>query len=389
MENHKRKYFDYNATTPLDPEVNTYIKTVMDKSHGNPSSIYEEGILSYKIIENSRKHIAELLNCLPEEIYFTGCGSEANNLAIKGSAFEVWGNKNHIVTTITEHPAVINTCKWLEGFGIKTTYLPVNSKGLINTSDLRDAITDKTFLVSIMTANNETGTLQPIKECARIAHDFNVLFHTDAVQAVGKIPLDNESLGVDMLSLAGHKFYAPKGIGALYIRKGVQLHSLIHGGGQEHGLRAGTENLFGIAGLGKAAELVNKRMPERGSIKILRDKLESGLFAMIPEAKLNSPIKERLPNTINITLPGLRGDAIVVEMDRRGFAISSGSACHAGSTKPSGVLLAMGLSEAEAHCTLRISLGYHTTEEGVDLFLKTFKEVVEGKKNTILFVPFR
>jgi len=381
-----RIYFDYNATTPLDPEVNTYIKTVMEESHGNPSSIYEEGISSYKIIENSRKHIGELLNCLPEEIYFTGCGSEANNLAIKGSAFANWGNKNHIVTTISEHPAVINTCKWLEGFGIKTTYLPVNRKGIINTSDLRDAITDKTFLVSIMMANNETGTLQPIKECVQIARDQNVLFHTDAVQAVGKIPIDVEELGVDMLSLAGHKFYAPKGIGVLYIRNGVQLHSLIHGGVQERGLRAGTENLFGIAGLGKAAELANTRMLGRGSIKKMRDKLESDLFTMIPEAILNSPLEERLPNTINITLPGLRGDAIVVEMDKRGFAISSGSACHAGSAKPSGVLLAMGLSEAEAHSTLRISLGYHTTEEEVILFTSALKDLCENMKDKIMLV---
>ena len=277
----------------------------------------------------------------------------------------------------------------MERFGYAITYLPVDKNGKVNEDDLRNAITDKTCLISIMTANNEIGTIQSIKDLVKIAKEKNILFHTDAVQAVGKIPVDVEKLGVDLLSFSGHKLYGPKGIGVLYLRKGVKIEPLISGSKQENDLRAGTENVLGIAGLGKAADLAMQRLQQNKTIAVLRDKLENEIKNIFPKAKINGDKTDRLPGTLNLQLPGLRGESIVLAMDKKGIALSSGSACRAGSPKPSSTLLAIGLSEEDAHCSVRFSLGLHTTEEEIDKTIKSFAEVIDEAKNAVRFVSCR
>jgi cysteine sulfinate desulfinase/cysteine desulfurase-like protein len=277
----------------------------------------------------------------------------------------------------------------LENFGFTVTYLAVDSEGLVNPADLGRAITGDTILVSVMTANNETGAIQPIRELARITHDAGALFHTDAVQAVGKIAIDVDELGIDLLTLSGHKLHAPKGVGALYVHKGVALDPLVHGGKQENNLRAGTENVPGIAGLGKAAELAIRRLPELQRIRELRDRLEEGIRELIPDCKLNGPREERLPNTLNVTLPGLRGESVVLALDQKGIALSSGSACRAGSPQPSHALTAMGLSDSEAHCALRFSLGPDNTADQIDETLEMMERMLNEVSSVIRFVPCR
>ncbi|MCK4764794.1 MAG: IscS subfamily cysteine desulfurase [Candidatus Aminicenantes bacterium] len=379
-------YLDHNATTYLDPAVKEHMAQTREQVYGNPSSIHREGKRAGKIIAAARRKVAQLVNCTVRRIVFTGCGSEADNLAIKGAAFANIGKRDHIVTSVIEHPAVLNACRWLEKFNFKVTYLGVDKTGRVDPDDLKKAITGRTCLVSIMLANNETGSIQPVKELAAIARARGVLFHCDAVQGAGKIPLDVEELGVDLFSLSAHKLHGPKGVGALYIRKGVHLESLIHGGGQEHRVRSGTENVAGIAGFGRAAEMAPRYLSEMKRIKELRDRLEQGIKAAAPGSYLNGHREERLPNTLNITVPGFRGESIVLEMDKRGVYFSSGSACHSGSPEPSHVLLAMGLSEEEAHCALRLSLGHGTKAEEIDYTVRMFKELIENSKNMVRFI---
>ncbi|MEF9475310.1 MAG: IscS subfamily cysteine desulfurase [Candidatus Mariimomonas ferrooxydans] len=385
----KRIYLDHNATTPLAPEVRNIMLQYMEDDFGNPSSIYKEGKNARFAIESARRSVAQLLNCTARRIVFTGSGSEANNLALKGIAFANRGRKSHIITTVIEHPSVLMACKWLEKSGFQITYLKVDKKGRVSPEDLASSINEKTCLISVMTANNETGTIEPVAELADIAGRRGVLFHTDATQAVSKIPLDVESLGVDMLTMSGHKLYGPKGVGALFIRRGVVLEPVIHGGGQEGNLRAGTENVIGIVGLGKAAELAVQRLPDMDRVRLLRDRLEKGIREIFPEAKLNGHRDDRLPNTLNMCLPGLRGESLVLALDQRGVSISSGSACRSGLPKPSHALLAMGLSEEEAHCSIRLSLGFGNTIEEIDRIISLFKEVIHDAGSTVRFVPCR
>jgi cysteine desulfurase NifS len=385
-----RIYLDHNATTHPDPEVQALMDDYVDSRYGNPSAIHREGREAKAAIEEARKRVGRLLGCTARRIVFTGGGSEANNQVIKSLALANWDGKKRLITSSIEHPSILKICAWLEKYGFKVTCLPVDSFGLVRPEDLEKAMTDDTFLVSIMAANNETGSLQPITELAGIAHHQRVLFHTDAVQAVGKIPLDVGTLGVDFLTLSGHKFYGPKGVGALYVRKGIELEPLVHGGEQERGLRAGTENTVGIAGVGKAAELAEERLPEMDHrVRILRDRLWEGIRRLLPEAKLNGHPEFRLPNTLNVSLPGIRGEAMVLALDQKGVSLSSGSACRAGSPKPSHALLNMGLSEEEAHCALRISLGVGNTETQIDQTLERMEEVIRESMTTVRFVTCR
>jgi len=384
----KRIYLDHNATTAMAKEVREKMINMLDH-FGNPSGIYKEGKKARVIVEDARRSVAKLIHCTAKRIAFTAGGSEANNFAIKGIVYQNLNKTSHIITSCIEHPSVLNTCKQLETQGFKITYLPVDRDGLINPQDLQSAITLETCLISIMMANNETGAIQKIQELAKIARDKNILFHTDAVQAVGKIPVNVDLLGIDMLSMSGHKFHGPKGTGALYIRKGVSLTPLISGGSQENKQRAGTENLLGIIGLGRATELAEQHLNEGGRVQNLRDQLEKGIRKLVPKAKLNGPLNHRLPNTLNMILPGFRGESVVLDLDRRGIAISSGSACRSGSPEPSHALLAMGLSAYDAHCSIRISLGRENTLEEVNQTINTLKEMIEKSKNLVRFVPCR
>jgi cysteine desulfurase NifS len=385
-----RIYLDHNATTYPDPEVRTVMDRYLETHFGNPSSIYRDGRDAKSAIEDARRKVAKLLGCTARRIAFTGGGSEANNVAIKGVAFANWNGKKHLVTASIEHPSILRTCEWLERFGFQVTYLSVDTYGRVRPEDLEAAITDRTCLVSIMTANNETGSIQPVSELARIAHERGVLFHTDGVQAVGKLPIDVEALEVDFLTMSAHKFYGPKGIGALYIRKGIQLEPLIHGGKQESGMRAGTENTVGMVGFGKGAELGEERLKEMNTrVRGLRDRLGEGISRIVPDARFNGHPEHRLPNTLNVSLPGIRGESLVLALDQKGVSFSSGSACRSGSPKPSHALLAMGLSEEEAHCALRFSLGIRNTKEQIDTTLDLIDKAIQESMTTVRFVPCR
>ncbi|MFC2022488.1 cysteine desulfurase NifS, partial [Chloroflexota bacterium] len=379
-------YLDNNATTRLANTVQEVMIPYLEAAHGNPSSIHGAGRDARQAVEKARRQVAKLINAQPRRIIFTSGGSEADNLALKGVAFAQREKGNHIITTTIEHPAVLSTCKFLEKLGYEITYLEVDGDGWLAPEKLRGAITYDTILVSIMMANNEAGTILPIKELCAIAHEREVLFHTDAVQAVGKIKVDAQELGVDMLSISGHKFHAPKGIGALYVKKGIELEPLIHGGKQESGLRAGTENVPAIVGLGKAAELSVYALRDSDRIKVLRDKLEEGIKKLVPDARLNGHAKNRLPNTVNLTLPGLRGESIVVALDQHGISLSSGSACKSGSPEPTHVLMAMGKTEQDAHCSVRFSLSRDTTEEDINEAVSALAQILE-EKNTVRLIP--
>ncbi len=383
----KRIYLDNNATTQVADAVREAMIPYLGTDHGNPSSIHSVGRDAREAMEKARRQVAKLINVGPRRITFTGGGSEADNLVLKGVALAQRDKGNHIITTSIEHPAIMSTCRFLEKIGYKVTYLEVDGNGWLTPDKLRKAITDDTILVSIMMANNEVGTILPIKELCAIAHQRNVLFHTDAVQAVGKIKVDVADLGVDFLSLSGHKFHAPKGIGALYLKKGIELEPLIHGGQQESGLRAGTENVPAIVGLGKAAELAPPAIRDAEKIKGLRDKLEDGIKKLLPDSKLNGHPDDRLPNTLNVTLPGLRGESLVVALDQQGISLSSGSACKSGSPEPTHVLLAMGRSEEEAHCSVRFSISHDTTEEDIDETVSALAQVLVEMDTTIRFLP--
>lgn len=372
-----RIYLDNAATTAVAPEVLEAMLPYFTEVYGNPSSIHATGRTAHKAVDQARRQVAAAIGAQPQEIYFTAGGSESDNWAIKGTALAQQRKGNHIITSAIEHHAVLHTCAWLEKHGFEVTYLPVDEFGRVNPEDVEKAITDKTILISIMTANNEIGTIQPIREIGAIARAHKILFHTDAVQAVGAIPVNVDEMNVDMLSMSGHKFHGPKGIGALYIRKGVRIDTLIHGGAQERGLRAGTENLPGIVGIGKAIELATANLDENARrITALRDKLMDGILERIPDARINGHRTQRLPNNCNVSIRYIEGEAMLLRLDLAGIAASSGSACTSGSLDPSHVLLAIGLPHEIAHGSLRLTLGADTTEKDIDAVLDTLPGIV-------------
>ena len=370
-------YLDHAATTYVKPEVFEAMKPYFSEHFGNASSIYSIGRDSKKAVEEAREKVAKALGAEAREIFFTGSGSEADNWAIKGVAAANKNKGKHIITSSIEHPAIINTCKYLEGEGFEVTYLPVDSDGLISLEDLKKAIKDTTILISIMFANNEIGTIQPIKEIGAIAREKGILFHTDAVQAVGNVAINVNDMNIDLLSLSAHKFYGPKGVGALYVRKGVKISSLIHGGAQERGKRASTENLPGIVGLGKAIELARENM-EAYNKKLLelRERTIEGLMAKVPYIKLNGHRTNRLPGNVNISFQFIEGESLLLMLDMMGVCGSSGSACSSGSLDPSHVLMAIGLSHEIAHGSLRLTFGDENTQEDVDYILEEIPKVV-------------
>ncbi len=371
-------YFDYNATTPTDKRVFEVMKPFYNDNFHNPSSFYRGAGIVANEIDIARERVAKLLNCSNDEIFFTGSGTESDNLAIIGAARKLVKKGNHIITSNIEHPAVLESCKYLEKNGFEITYLSVDKDGVINIEELKNEIRKTTILVTIMFANNEIGSIQPIKEIASIARELNILFHTDAVQAIGKLKVDVRDLGIDMLSLSSHKIYGVKGIGVLYKRKGVKIDPISFGGGQEKGLRGGTENVAGIVATGLAAEIaMNEMEEEKKRLSPLREKIIDELFKNIPDLILNSSAKECLYNTVNISIKHIEGEAVLALLDGHGLAFSSGSACSSKSLDPSHVLLAIGLEHAEAHGSLRISLGKYTTEEGVDKLISVLPPVVE------------
>lgn len=375
-------YFDNAATTRVRPEVAQIMIEKLAESYGNPSSIYKIARENKKNIEDSREIIANAINCDKNEIYFTGGGSESNNWALKGIAESYKSKGKHIITSCIEHHAILHVCQHLETLGYEITYLPVDKEGFINIQDLKNAIRKDTMLISIMFANNEIGTIQPIKEIGKIAKENKVLFHTDAVQAVGHIPIDVKELNIDLLSMSAHKFYGPKGVGALYIRKGIKITPLIHGGSQEKSRRAGTENALGIIGMGKALELAQNEMIEENTrLKSLREKLIDGILEKIPHSWLNGSREKRLAGNCNISFEFIEGESVLILLDMNGICASSGSACTSGSLDPSHVLLSIGLPHEKAHGSLRLSLGLFNKEEDVDFLLEKLPPIVERMRN--------
>ena len=382
MEEKKFIYMDYAATTYTKPEVIETMLPYFTEFFGNPSSIYTFARHSKKAIEEAREKVAKAIGALPEEIFFTGGGSEADNWALKGTAFANRKKGNHIITTKIEHHALLHTCEYLAKNGFEVTYLDVDKNGFVDLNELKNAITDKTIIISIMFANNEIGTVQPIAEIGKIAREKNVYFHTDAVQAIGNIEINVKEMNIDMLSLAAHKFYGPKGIGALYIRRGVKLDNLIHGGGQERKRRAGTENIPGIVGLGKAIELATENISLHNSKIIrLRDRLLEGIMDRIPNTKLNGDPISRLPGNINVSFEFIEGESLLLLLDYNGVCGSTGSACSSGSLDPSHVLLAIGLPHEMAHGSLRLSLGDLTKDEDIDYVLRVLPQIVQKLRN--------
>lgn len=370
-------YFDNAATTAVSPRVRDAMLPYFEDRFGNPSSIfYAAGSDARRDMERARERVAACLGAESREIYFTASGSEADNWAILGAIYKT--GKTHVITSAIEHHAVLHTCQFLEKQGCRVTYLPVDSRGLVSPEALEEAICEDTAIVSIMYVNNEIGTIQPIQKLAEIAHKKGVLFHTDAVQAVGAIPVDVKELGVDMLSLSAHKFHGPKGIGALYIKKGVKIERLIHGGGQERGMRAGTENTAYIQGLATAIEDATANLEEKMAyIRRLREKLIDGVLDAIPYTILNGDRENRAPGNANFSFRFIEGEGLLLHLALAGFAVSSGSACASASLDPSHVLLSIGLPHEIAHGSLRVSLSAENTEEEVDAFLKALVPIVE------------
>ena len=370
-------YFDHNATTPVLPEVFDAMVPYLKEQWGNPSSIHWAGRGTRKAVDEARDRVCALLNCAPLELIFTSSGTEGDNHAIKGIAFSKKDKGNHIITTKVEHPAVLNTCKYLSKEGFDVTYLDVDADGMIDLDALKAAITDKTILITIMYANNETGVIFPIPEIGEIARERGVTFHTDAVQAAGKLPIDLKTLNADLLTISGHKLYGPKGVGALFARRGVRLTPLIHGGHHERNRRGGTENVAGIIGFGKACEIALADMDhEITHLKALRDRLEKGILEKIDHVKINGAVDRRLPNTSNISYEFVEGESLLLSLDMKGVAASSGSACTSGSLEPSHVLLAMSLSHEMSHGSVRISLGKGNTEQEIDYLIEIMPPIV-------------
>lgn len=374
----KKVYFDHAATTPTDQQVVDAMLPYFTEQYGNPSSIYEIARGNKQAIDQAREQVASAINAESREIYFTAGGTEADNWAIKGIAESYKDKGNHIITTEMEHHAVLHTCEYLERQGYKVTYLPVDEFGLVSVKDVEQAITEETILISVMFANNEIGTVQPIKEIGEVAKKHNIMFHTDAVQAIGHIPVDVKEMNIDLLSLSGHKLYGPKGIGALYVRKGVKLRAFIHGGAQERRRRGGTENVPAIVGLGKAIEIAMANMEEENKkLTELRDYLIERISEDIPYCKLNGHPTERLPGNVNFSFHFIEGEALLISLDMYGIFCSSGSACTSGSLDPSHVLLAIGLPHEIAHGSLRVSLGKHNTKEDADYLLEKLPLVLQ------------
>jgi cysteine desulfurase len=369
-----RIYLDHNATTPVDPAALDAMLPFFSGDFGNASSIHTFGQRARSAVETAREHVAALINARPQEIVFTSGGTESDNHAIFGIVTTAQANSAlapHIITTAIEHEAVLNACQALEKLGAGVTYLSVNRDGLIDLNDFYKAIRPETVLITVMQANNELGTVQPLSEIGKIATETDIYFHTDAVQSVGKIPVDVKALQLDLLALSGHKIYAPKGVGALYIKGGTRLKQLLYGGHHQRGFRPGTENVPGIVGLGKAAELARLCLEsDAARISAFRDKLEQGLLARVPDAHANAAHAPRTPNTSNITFVGLEGEALIIALDLRGLACSTGAACSSGAVEPSHVLTAIGLSAADARSSIRFSLGRHTTEAEIDAALE-------------------
>jgi len=372
----KRIYLDNAATTAVHPQVIEKMLPYFTECYGNASSIHFVGREARKALEESRRKVASVLNCKPQEIYFTSGGTESDNWALKGAAFANRKKGNHIITSAIEHHAILHTCEWLEKQGFEITYVPVDEFGCVDPESVRSAIKDTTILVSVMAANNEIGTLQPIKEIAAIAHEHKVLFHTDAVQAIGAVKVDVQEIGCDMLSLSAHKFHGPKGVGVLYVKQGTRIENLLHGGAQERSRRATTENVAGIVGLAHALELATADIESKAEYLInLRDQLIEKLTA-IPHVRLNGHPTKRLPGNVNISVRFIEGEALLLRLDMAGIAGSSGSACTSGSLDPSHVLLAIGLPHEIAHGSLRLSLTETNTQEDVDYVLETLPGII-------------
>ena len=378
MDEKRFVYLDYSATTPIKKEVLEAMMPYLTESYGNPSSLYTIGQKSKDAIRTAREQLAALIGANAPEVFFTGSGTEADNWAFIGAAMWKRSKGKHVITTAIEHHALMHSAEHLAKEGYEVTFLPVGENGLVQPEDLKSAIRDDTTVVSIMYANNEIGTLQPIEELCGIAHENGALFHTDAVQALGNVPLDVHELGVDMMSLSAHKIYGPKGVGALYIRKGISLPTYIHGGGQESGRRAGTENLAGIVGFGKAAELAGKDLDIHiKKLRELRDYFLERILSEIPEIRVNGDLGSRLPGNINITFKYIEGEAILMLLDMEGIAVSTGSACSSASLSPSHVLQAIGVPVEEIHGSIRFTLGDFTTKDDLDYAADALKAVVE------------
>jgi cysteine desulfurase len=390
----KRVYLDYNATTPVEPEVLDAMLPYFSGEFGNAASIHTFGQKARAAVETAREQVAALIGARPQEIIFTSGGTESDNHAIFGAvaqpllaprstvarpilAVHSGETPKHIITTPIEHEAVLNTCQALEKEGVQVTYLPVDRDGLISLDELRRALRPETVLITIMHANNELGTIQPLEEIGRIAAQADVTFHTDAVQSAGKIPIDVNKLQLDLLSLSGHKLYAPKGIGALYIRGGTRLRQLLYGGHHQRGFRPGTENVAGIVGLGKAAEIARKSLLDDAlRLSALRDTLQKGLLERVPHSRVNGGAAPRTPNTTNLVFPGVEGEALLIALDLKGLAVSTGAACSSGAVEPSHVLTAIGLPPEDARASLRFSLGRHTTESDIQFALQVVPAAV-------------
>jgi cysteine desulfurase len=358
----RRIYFDHNATTAVDPSVLETMLPFFSEEYGNASSIHTFGQQARAAVETARDQIAALINARPQEIVFTSGGTESNNHAIFGIISASSSAKKHVITSTIEHEAVLNACQALEKQGVDVTYLAVSREGLVDAGDVRRALRPETVLITVMHANNELGTIQPLEEIGRVAAEADVYFHTDAVQSVGKIAVDVKALQIDLLSLSGHKLYAPKGVGALYVKSGTRVRQLLYGGHHQRGFRPGTENVAGIVGLGKAAELARLRLEhDATTIGTLRDLLEYGLLSRVPDSFASAAHAPRVRNTTNITFPGIEGEALIISLDLRGLACSTGAACSSGAVEPSHVLTAIGLSAPDARASIRFSLGRHTT----------------------------
>lgn len=371
-------YLDHSATTPMDVSVHREMGQYCCLFFGNPATLYSLGRRSNEAVEKARAQVAELIGCSIDEVYFTSGGTESDNWAIQGVAFSHMKRGKHLITSAIEHHAVLDACKFLESIGFEVTYVPVDKYAMIDPDDVRKAIRDDTVLISIMHANNEVGTVEPIAEIGKIAREADILFHTDAVQTVGKIPTKVDELGVDLLSISAHKFYAPKGVGAMYIRKGTRIQQFMHGGGQEHNKRAGTHNVPGIVGLGAAVQLALDHMDEDAAkLKRLARKLGKGLLEAIPDIRLNGHPERGLPGLVHVCVAGVEGEAMLLCLDAEDICVSSGSACTTGSLEPSHVLLAMGMPPEVAHGSVRFSMGRHNTEDEIDQVLEVFPPIVE------------
>ena len=377
-----RIYLDHAATTPVSEPVLEAMIPFFKNSWGNASSVYGTGREARKAVEKARRQVAEAIGAEPREILFTGCGSESDNLAVKGTAFALKEKGRHIITTAIEHPAVLNTCRWLEKQGFEVTYIYPDKKGLIDPEQIRLSIREDTILISMMAANNEIGTIEPVAEVGAVAREKGICFHTDAVQAAGAVPISVNEWNADLLSISAHKFHGPKGTGALYVRHGTHIDSLIHGGEQERGLRAGTENVPGIVGLGTAIEIASRNLKQNVvRTAFLRDRLIDRILAEIPGTKLNGAREGRLPNNCNISFDRIDGEALLLRLDLAGIAASSGSACTAGSQEISHVLKAIGLTDQEAKGSLRLTTGTGNTEEEIDETVTAIHEIVNDLRS--------